>query len=199
LRPCSRASRGTKRLQVAAALQLEQDPGRRRALVSSARHGDRSAFGALYQEYGRLVHGVLLAYVPFGDAQDLVQDVFVQAMERIGSLRDDEAFGGWLSTIARNRAKDFHRSRKRWLPLLRDFWAGPACNPDSNRALEAIRELPECYRETLTLRFVEGMTGPEIAERTGLTHDSVRVNLHRGMKLLRERFNGEKYGQKDNA
>jgi RNA polymerase sigma-70 factor, ECF subfamily len=48
--------------------------------------------------------------------------------------------------------------------------------------------LPEAYRETLVLRLVEGMTGPEIAARTGLTAASVRVNLHRGMKLLRERL-----------
>ena len=54
--------------------------------------------------------------------------------------------------------------------------------------LELIRNLPEAYRETLVLRLVEGMTGPEIAARTGLTAASVRVNLHRGMKLLRERL-----------
>ena len=57
--------------------------------------------------------------------------------------------------------------------------------------LEAVRALPEAYRTTLVLRLVEGLTGPEIAERTGLTHGSVRVNLHRGMKLLRERFDPE--------
>ena len=56
--------------------------------------------------------------------------------------------------------------------------------------LAAIRRLPECYRETLILRLVEGMTGPEIAARTGLTADSVRVNLCRGMKLLRARLEG---------
>ena len=54
--------------------------------------------------------------------------------------------------------------------------------------LDAIRSLPEAYTETLVLRLVEGMTGAEIAERTGLTPASVRVNLHRGMKLLRERL-----------
>ena len=54
--------------------------------------------------------------------------------------------------------------------------------------IATIRTLPEAYRETLVLRLVEGMTGPEIAERTGLTAASVRVNLHRGMKLLREKL-----------
>ena len=64
-------------------------------------------------------------------------------------------------------------------------------DPDRTEALAAlavIQTLPEAYRETLVLRLVEGMTGPEIAARTGLTPASVRVNLHRGMKQLRERL-----------
>ncbi|MBK7861196.1 MAG: hypothetical protein IPJ65_21815 [Archangiaceae bacterium] len=48
-----------------------------------------------------------------------------------------------------------------------------------------MRELPEAYRETLAMRLIEGLTGPEIAERTGLTPGSVRVNLHRGMQQLK--------------
>ena len=56
--------------------------------------------------------------------------------------------------------------------------------------LAEVRRLPEAYRETLMMRFVEGMTGPEIAELTGLTPGSVRVNLHRGVELLRARLKG---------
>lgn len=58
-------------------------------------------------------------------------------------------------------------------------------------ALAAIRSLPESYRETLLMRLVARMSGPEIAMRTGMTPGSVRVNLHRGMKLLRERLGVE--------
>ena len=58
----------------------------------------------------------------------------------------------------------------------------------AREALAVIASLPETYRETLLLRFVGGLSGPEIAERTGLTHGSVRVNLHRGVALLRERL-----------
>jgi RNA polymerase sigma-70 factor (ECF subfamily) len=53
-------------------------------------------------------------------------------------------------------------------------------------ALAAIRRLPPAYRDTLRMRLVDGLNGPEIAARTGLTAASVRVNLHRGLKLLRE-------------
>jgi len=54
--------------------------------------------------------------------------------------------------------------------------------------LDAVMSLPDAYRETLILRLVEGMTGPEIAARTGMTHGSVRVNLHRGMEQLRAKL-----------
>jgi RNA polymerase sigma-70 factor, ECF subfamily len=62
----------------------------------------------------------------------------------------------------------------------------PEAQAAANEALAAIRRLPEAYRETLVLRLVQGLTGPEIAVVTGLTPDSVRVNLHRGMQLLRD-------------
>jgi len=61
---------------------------------------------------------------------------------------------------------------------------------DTFLVLDLIRKLPEAYRETLIFRLVEGMTGPEIAAKTGLTPESVRVNLCRGMKMLRELLGG---------
>ena len=68
--------------------------------------------------------------------------------------------------------------------------AGPPAEDTHGGYLALIRTLPEAYRETLVLRLSEGLTGPEIAQRTGLTPASVRVNLHRGMKLLREKLQG---------
>ena len=62
--------------------------------------------------------------------------------------------------------------------------------PEALEVMDTIRAMPDAYRETLVLRLVEGLTGPEIAEQTGLTADSVRVNLHRGMKMLREKLEG---------
>src|SRR5215467_16094312 len=78
-------------------------------LVEAARTGDRTAFGRLYDRYARMVHGILLARVPFSEVDDLVQDVFLLALPRLGSLRDATRFGPWLAAIARNRANDHHR------------------------------------------------------------------------------------------
>jgi RNA polymerase sigma-70 factor, ECF subfamily len=167
------------------------------ALVRGAQRGDRSAFGLLYARYARMVHGILLPRVPPCDAEDLVQEVFLQALARLHSLRDVSRFPGWLAAIARNRATDFYRRSKSETPLNEETAAESANDSPRNRhahggtveahaVLDAIRSLPEAYRETLVFRLVEGMTGPEIAARTGLTHGSVRVNLHRGMQQLRE-------------
>jgi RNA polymerase sigma-70 factor (ECF subfamily) len=163
------------------------DDGR---LVRAAREGERSAFAALYDRYARVVHGILLARVSRDDVEDLVQDVFLAAWRRLDDLRDPAAFGGWLTMIARNRATDFHRRSPEFVELPEQLPVREAVSAemDARAALEAVRGLPDAYRETLVLRLVEGLTGPEIAIRTGLTPASVRVNLHRGMKLLREKL-----------
>ncbi len=162
-------------------------------LARLARDGDRAAFGSLYERYRRVVHGVLLSHASYSDAEDLMQAVFVRALQRLPGLRDVEAFGGWLMAIARNIAVDHHRHAKNMVDIeTAKFAQVPARNDDESRhALEAIRRLPDAYRETLMLRLVEGMTGPEIAARTNLAPDSVRVNLCRGVKLLRAELEGK--------
>jgi len=161
-------------------------------LVCAAQSGDRAAFGLLYERYARMVHGILLSRVPPAAVEDLVQDVFVRAMPRVDSLREVSHFGGWLAAIARNRAVDFFRESQSGIEQLEDtVGAEPEARSGAGRTeahaiLAAIRTLPEAYREPLILRLVEGMTGPEIAVRTGLTHGSVRVNLCRGMQQLRQ-------------
>ena len=162
------------------------------SLVVAAREGDRGAFGRLYERYARMVHGILLGRVPVGEVEDLVQDVFVVAMRQVHTLRDVKCFGGWLAAVARNRANDYHRRSVELVEFTEQVPEGAVRlggeADDGAAILGVIRGLPEAYRETLILRLVEGMTGPEIAERTGLTAGSVRVNLHRGMQMLREKL-----------
>jgi RNA polymerase sigma-70 factor (ECF subfamily) len=164
------------------------------ALVAAARRGERAAFGALYRRHGRLVQAVLLARVSPDSVDDLLQDVFLMAMGRLSSLRDGAAFAGWIATMARRRAADWRRRRRDTVELSDDMPAEPYEREQTEalEAIAAIAALPEAYRETLMLRFVAGLDGPAIAARTGLTHGSVRVNLHRGVALLRERLGGSR-------
>jgi RNA polymerase sigma-70 factor (ECF subfamily) len=154
--------------------------------------GDQDAFARLYAGYARMVHAILLGRVPRRDVDDLVQDVFFTAYTRLGALRSPDAFGAWLAAIARNRATD-HLRRTRPQETLSDelpeeLPGGDPVETETLAVLDVIRKLPDAYRETLLMRLVEGMSGQEIADRTGLSPGSVRVNLHRGMKMLREKL-----------
>src|SRR5205823_9393147 len=128
--------------------------------------------------YARMVHGVLLTRVPIGEVDDLVQDVFMTALRRISTLRENGSFGGWLAAIARNLANDYHRRSAPDSELLNDTSgnhlegrnASQGSEDSAAAILEAIRGLPAAYSEPLILRLIEGMTGPEIAARTGMTH-----------------------------
>lgn len=159
-------------------------------LVRRAQRGDEAAFASLYDRYARVVHGILLARVPRVDVDDLVQDVFLSAWQRLDTLRDPAAFGGWLAMITRNRATDSRRRSVEVdeLPPTLAAHDATAARAEALAILAVVRSLPDAYSETLTMRLVEGLTGPEIAQRTGLTPASVRVNLHRGMKLLRAKL-----------
>jgi RNA polymerase sigma-70 factor (ECF subfamily) len=168
------------------------------ALVKAAQEGHRDAFGQLYQRYAPMVHGILLARTPAPEAEDLVHEVFLRALSRLQGLREASRFGAWLAAITRNMAKDYYRQLRVQIEGNDDASDASAAtdeHADTQNAaeiLESVRSLPEAYRETLILRLVEGMTGPEIAAKTGLSHGSVRVNLNRGMQQLREKLGGRR-------
>jgi RNA polymerase sigma-70 factor (ECF subfamily) len=159
-------------------------------LVRAAMLGNRDAFAQLYSHYRRAVHGVLTARLPPDCVEDIVQDVFMHAFTHLKDLRDPSAFGSWICAIARRRASDHYRREHPTSELVDNVAAKdrPDITAEAEHALSVIQSLPPAYRETLVLRLVEGLSGPEIASLTGLTPDSVRVNLHRGFRLLRERL-----------
>lgn len=164
----------------------------------AARSGDRAAFARLYHRFAPLVHSVLLGTgANRGEAEDLVQEVFTRALAAVESLRLAESAGAWFCTIARRIAIDRGRKRGHEPAALATLPEPRAPEPptpekdEAQRVLAVIRELPEAYRETLILRLVQGLTGEQIAERTGMTSGSVRVNLHRGLTMLREKLGKE--------
>ena len=166
------------------------------ALVTAAQRGDRAAFTTIYERLLRVGHAIALAHVPLGDAGDVVQDVFAEAWLKMTSLREQAAFPGWIVTLARSRAIDHARKRPPATVAVESADAGgklavsPPPRAEAMAALEAILALPDTYRETIIMRAVEGLSSADIAERTGMTPASVRVHLHRGMQLLRDKLDG---------
>jgi len=153
--------------------------------VAEAQRGSSDAFRLLHRRFVALVHGVLLSRFRRTIAEELTQECFLIAFRKLSQLREPGKFGPWIVAIARRmHAVDDHRSFDEEHDHA-DTAASPDAIVDAAKVLSAIRALPEAYRETLVLRLVEGMSGQEIAVATGLTPDSVRVNLHRGMQQLR--------------
>jgi RNA polymerase sigma-70 factor (ECF subfamily) len=158
------------------------------AIVEAARAGDNQALSELYRRFAPVVHGILLSYVSAAEADDLTHEVFETVITHLSDLKSSEAFPGWIVAIARRRALNV--IRRPIVEVAMDTqWADQRQSPEhvaaAEQALIALCSLPSAYKETLMLRLVEGLTGPEIAERTGMSEGSVRVNLHRGMSQLR--------------
>ncbi|MFT4512949.1 MAG: RNA polymerase sigma-70 factor (ECF subfamily) [Planctomycetota bacterium] len=170
-----------------------------RALVAPAQQGDRDARTSLYEVFASTVHAIALAHVGRDYVDDVTQDVFCTVFASLPRMREPDAFAGFLCTAARNAARD-HLRRKKCTPVnvssdeLVDSARSPvatmAAEETASRVMSALHALPDTYRETLLLRLVSGLSGTEIAERTGMTHGSVRVNLTRGMGLLRDGLAG---------
>jgi RNA polymerase sigma-70 factor, ECF subfamily len=162
--------------------------------VSRAQHGDVDAFGELYREHaGRVFALCVRMSEDRVHAQELMQDVFVRAWERLGSFRGDASFGSWLHRIAVNvvltDVRTDRRREARVAPVqdLATVEAGQhgsrgvvAADPGLAIDLErAIAGLPAGARAAFVLHDVEGFSHAEIAELTGLAEGTIRAQLHR--------------------
>lgn len=156
-------------------------------VIRDARRGAQPAFAQLYRRYSPLVHGILLGRFRPALADELTQECFVTAFARLSQLKEDHKFGPWIATTARRiqASEAAYEVAADSLPEMGAASTSPEDSTEAAQILRTIAVLPEAYRETLLLRLVEGLSGQEIAALTGLTPESVRVNLHRGMEKLR--------------
>jgi len=165
------------------------------ALVGRARRGDPAAFDALVRRH---LPGALVAAERLlgdrADAEDLVQDAFLRALDRLPLLDPNRPFGPWFFTLLRNLGINQLRARKvRYTePELPDAASSDAL-PDEQainsevreRFAQALAALPPRQKEIVMLFDVDGWKGVEIAEHLGLTPENVRWHLHQARKSLR--------------
>lgn len=174
------------------------DPERRereQELVRRARAGDRPAFEQLYRDNVRRIYATCLRLC--GDAllaEELTQDAFVRAWEKLDRFRGDSAFSSWLHPLAVNLALGRRRSQRRYEARVTSTGdegllerphtpAGREARIDVERALAA---LPPGARSVFVLHDVEGYRHDEIASLTGVATGTSKAQLHRARKLLRE-------------
>ena len=168
---------------------------RERDLVRAAQAGDVAAFEKLYEENVRRVYALCyrLAGNPH-EAEELTQEAFIRAWQKLPGFRGDSAFSSWLHPLAVNVAYSRRRSDKRresrvtTTDDLTPFDPGhvdaqPAVGVDLERALAG---LPNGARTVFVLHDVEGYKHEEIASLTGIATGTSKAQLHRARRLLRE-------------
>ncbi len=185
---------------------MSDDAGSDAELVAAVRQGSREAAGRLAERYLRGCRAVALAVIgEIAAAEDVGQEAFLHALERIDDCRDPARFGAWLRQIVRRRARNHLRAdrSRRTRPLHADTaldrGASPAESAEQSdlrdRLLAALARLPEDRREVVLLHDLEGWTHRDIAERMGLPPGTVRSHLHHARKRLRDLLGGINGGE----
>jgi RNA polymerase sigma-70 factor, ECF subfamily len=165
-------------------------------LVARALAGETGAFEELVRCHLRSAHAVALGVLANpADAEDVCQDAFLTALEKLEECREPDRFAGWLLRIVRNRALDLleSRARREGEPLERVAETASADDPGRDaerselreRLLSALGGLPQTQREVVLLHDLEGWRHREIAELLGTSEGAVRVRLHEARRRLR--------------
>ena len=169
--------------------------------VTLAANGDRRAFERLYRANVDRIFSVCVRMVgDRGKAEELTQDAFVRAWEKLGTFRGDSQFSTWLHRLAVNvvlndreaegRRRDRHDDAVEDLDTISYGDVRPLPVPGLSLDLEqAIAALPPGAKKVFVLHDVEGYTHEEIAESLGVTAGGCKAQLHRARMLLREALN----------
>jgi RNA polymerase sigma-70 factor (ECF subfamily) len=186
-------------------------------LIARLRGGDDDAFDELVARYQDKVYGLALRLSGNpSDAEEILQDTFLQVYRKLDQFRAEARFSTWLYRVATNSALMHRRTNKRFQaePLddyLPRFDEEGHIHPDldsrrvaradellerkelAERTLAAVAELPDLYRETFVLRDIEGLATEEVASILGIDAGAVRTRLHRA-RLMMRRSLGEMVG-----
>ena len=186
------------RLQRGAETLTERTPGPRTrdeeaVEIALAQSGDSRAFERLYRGHVNRVHSLVRRMVPDADAEELTQDVFVRAWQKLGGFRGESAFGTWLHRLAVNLMLEHRgalgRDRKRWSSEDDVMGELPAkrVTPDESLDMEdAVQQLPDGMRQVFVLYDVEGYQHDEIGRMLGISTGTSKSQLHRARMALRQ-------------
>lgn len=125
------------------------------------------------------------------DAEDAVEDTFIVYFKKYPGFSDEGHEKAWLITVAVNKCRDILRYRKRHQTEPEELFKNYPVPDEDKRILEALAEVPEKYRQTLSLHYIEGFKVREIADIMKLSESAVKMRLSKGRKLLEEIYRKE--------
>jgi len=173
-------------------------------LVRMAQQGSLEAFTMLYERHLSVVYKRVCCLVPESDVEDVTQEIFISLMKSLKSFRGDAKFSTWLRTLTDRRIADYHRRRSRAAAEQpTDFSDTGSQNlpvkatgvtvDDKMMLRQAIRALPDHYREIILLRFAEGLKFEEIARVRGYSLEATKSLFRRAIAALREQVGEESH------
>ncbi len=170
-------------------------------IVHQCLSGNTEAFALLVEKYKARVFALVYAKVGrFEDAEDITQDVFLEAYKRLSTLRRWDNFYPWLYSIASNQCKNFYRARKRRIDTVSfdEHTDNHQADMDAHteklkneQIHEALNSLPEIHRQVLVLRYMAGMRSKEIAQTLRVSPNTVNQRLMRARTQLKAVLNEE--------
>lgn len=172
-------------------------------LVEKCKANDRQAQLKLYRQYCDGMFGVAMRFLKNADdAEDVLQESFIKAFQRIHQFKGEVTFGAWLKRIVVNGSIDFLKSKHQRTEELDENYMHIAEEDDwsveENISLEqvkaAIEELPGKYRYVVQLFLVEGYDHSEISQVLGISETASRTRLLRGKAQLKEKLKDLVYG-----
>jgi RNA polymerase sigma-70 factor (ECF subfamily) len=161
-------------------------------LVQSAQHGALDAFTTLYEHYFPIVYKRVCYIVPVDDVEDVTQEIFIAVMRSLKSFRGEARFGTWLRTITSRQIAGYYRSKhKPEVPLTENIHAthDAGISDEAITLKQALRKIPQNYREILLLRFAENMPFHEIARLQGRNLESTKSFFRRAVAALQKQVN----------
>jgi len=172
-------------------------------LVEQCKANNRNAQLRLYRKYCDGMFCVAMRFLKNeDDAEDVLQESFIKAFQRIGQFKGEVTFGAWLKRIVVNGCIDYLKSKKQRLIELDESYMHVAEDEDWSvgekvdlrEVKKAIEELPEKYRFVVQLFLVEGYDHSEIADILNISETASRTRLLRGKGKLKERLKELNYG-----
>ncbi|MBR5867037.1 MAG: sigma-70 family RNA polymerase sigma factor [Spirochaetaceae bacterium] len=173
-------------------------PNNEQILIRSALSGNESAFAELIKLHHRRITALGMSFFKNQtDTEDFVQDVFLKAYTKLETFRGDSLFSTWLTRIAYTTALNSIKRRKEYLPLAdENILYDPDLTPEEKEVKritietvrESVKELPEKLALCLDLYFFYDMSYLEICDVTEMPINTVKSNIFRAKKLLREKL-----------
>lgn len=168
------------------------------ALIKSAKAGSELAFTKIFNRYKPFVEGVLMTYIKDEDeAKDIANIVFLKVFDKISTFTNYDTFGGWLRILTKNVAIDYLRTVKQTYSLQEGVTANEfeENSDDTEKSyidrmtyenlIAMFDKLPPSYRDACRMFYVDNMPIAEISKALGVPKGTIKSNLHRMRKILR--------------